>query len=99
LTSKLALGKPEIGGTDPNITLYNNCTDDELHFVMPRGSGNYEDEGDETEQFDAIPTGSWRLQAINELEGFDVEISDVNGYEGKDGNNADSDEEETATPS
>jgi hypothetical protein len=58
LTSKLALRKPEIGGTDPNITLYNNYTDDELHFGMPRGSGNYEDEGDETEQFDAIPTGS-----------------------------------------
>jgi len=40
LTSEVALEKPEIESTDPNIPMDNNCTDDELHFVMPGGSGN-----------------------------------------------------------
>ena len=30
--------------------------DDELHFGMPGGGGEFEDEGDKT---DAIPTASW----------------------------------------
>jgi len=56
LTSEVALEEPEIGSTDPNIPIDNNCTDDELHFGMPGGSGNYEDEGDERDDRDAIPT-------------------------------------------
>jgi hypothetical protein len=32
LTSKVALEEPEIGSTDRNILIDNNCTDDELHF-------------------------------------------------------------------
>jgi len=55
LTSQVALKEPEIGSTDPNIPIHNNCMDDEMHFGMPGGSGNFTDEGDES---DAIPTAS-----------------------------------------
>jgi len=40
LTSKVVLVEPEIGSTDPNIPIDNNCTDDELHSGMPGGSGD-----------------------------------------------------------
>ena len=60
LTSEVALEEPEIGRTDPNIPIDNNCTDDELHFGMPGGSGDFEDEGDESDNRDAIPTTSVR---------------------------------------
>jgi hypothetical protein len=40
LASDVALEEPEIGSTDPNIPIDNNCTDDELHFGMPEGSGD-----------------------------------------------------------
>jgi len=40
LTSEVALEEPEIGRTDPNIPIDNNCRDDELHFGMPWGSGD-----------------------------------------------------------
>jgi hypothetical protein len=55
LASEVALEEPEIGLTDPNIPIDTNCTDDELHFEMPGGSGDNEDEGDETDNRDAIP--------------------------------------------
>jgi hypothetical protein len=38
LVSEVALQEPEIGRTDPNNWIDNNCTDDELHFGMPGGS-------------------------------------------------------------
>jgi hypothetical protein len=60
LTSEVALEDPEIGSTNPNIPLDNNCTDDELHFGMPGGSRDYEDEGDESDEHDAIRTASRR---------------------------------------
>jgi len=60
LTSEVALEEPEIGSTDPNIPIDNNCTDHERHFGMPGGSGDYEDEGNERDVCDAIPTASWR---------------------------------------
>jgi len=60
LASEVALEEPEIGSTDPNISIDNNCTDDELHFGMPGGSGDYEDEGDESDDRNAIPTASRR---------------------------------------
>jgi len=41
LTSKVALEEPEIGSTDPNIPIDNNCMDDELHFGMQGGSRDY----------------------------------------------------------
>jgi hypothetical protein len=60
LASEVALEDPEIGSTDTNIPIDNKCTDDELHFGMPGGSGHYEDEGDESDDRDAIPTASRR---------------------------------------
>jgi hypothetical protein len=93
LTSEVALEEPKIGSTDPNITIDNNCTDDELHFGMPGGSGDFEDEGDES---DVISTASRRQRAATELERFDLGPSDVDGYEGEDGDDADAHEEEEA---
>jgi hypothetical protein len=61
---------------------------------MPGGSGDFEDEGDES---DAIPTASRRRRAATELERFDLGTSDVEVYEGEDGDDADSDEEEDAS--
>jgi len=58
LPSEVALEEAEIGSTDPNILIDKNCTDDELDFGMPGGSGDYEDEGDESDNRDAIPTAS-----------------------------------------
>jgi len=101
LTSEVALEEPQIGSTDPNIPIDNNCTDDELHFGMPGGSGDYEDDGEESDEHDAIRTASWRRQPTTELERFDLGTSDFDGYEGEDGDNADADadadEEEEAS--
>jgi len=58
LTSKVALEVPEIGSTDPIIHIDTNCTDDELHFGIPGGRGEYTDEGDGSDECDAIPTTS-----------------------------------------
>jgi len=85
LNSEVALEEPEIGSTDPNIPIDNNCTDDELHFGMPGGGWDFEDEADES---DAIPTASRRQQASTELERFDLGTGDVDGYEGEDGDDA-----------
>ena len=97
LASEVALEQPEIGSTDPNIQIDNNCKDDELHFGIPGGSGDYEDEGNESDVRDGIPTASWRRRPATELERFDLRTSDVNGYEGKDGDNAYADEEKEAS--
>jgi len=59
LTCEVALEEPEIGSTDPDIPIDNNCTDDEGHFGMRGGSGHDKDEGDESGMRDAIPTASW----------------------------------------
>jgi len=91
LISEVAHDEPEIGSTDSNIPIDNNCTDDELHFGMPRGSGDFEDEGQES---DAIRTDSRQRRPTTELEGFDLGTSDVDGYEGEDSDHADADEEE-----
>jgi hypothetical protein len=91
LASEEALEEPEIGSTDPNIPIDNNCMDDKLHFGMPAGSGDYEDEGDESDDRDAIPTASWLRQSATELERFHLGTSDVDGYEVEDGDNADAD--------
>jgi len=39
LTCEVALEESEIDSSDPNIPMDNNCTDDELPFGMPAGSG------------------------------------------------------------
>jgi hypothetical protein len=56
LASEVALEEPEIGSTDQTIPIDNNCMDDKLHFGMPGGSRDYEDEGDNSDDRDAIPT-------------------------------------------
>ena len=89
----MALEEPEIGSTDSNIPIDNNFTDDELHCGTPGGSGDCDDDGNES---DAIPTASRRRQAATELGRFDLETSDVDRYEGKDGDDADADVEEEA---
>jgi hypothetical protein len=91
LASKVALEEPEIGITDPNIPIDNNCRDDEFHFGMPGGSGDYEDEGDESDNRDAIPTAILRRRPVTELERCYLGTSDVDGYEGGDGDDADAD--------
>ena len=58
LTSKVAFEEPEIGRNDPNIPIDNDCTDDTLHFRMPGGSEGYEDDDEEIEESDAIPSAS-----------------------------------------
>jgi hypothetical protein len=68
----------------------NNCTDDELHFGMPGGSGDFEDDGEES---DAIATASRRRRATTELERFYLGTSDVDWYEGEDGDDADEEED------
>jgi len=55
LTSEVALQEPEIGSTDPNILIDTDCTDDELHLGMSGGTGEFNDEGD---QSDDMPTTS-----------------------------------------
>jgi hypothetical protein len=60
---------------------------------MPGGSGDFEDECDKS---DAIPTASWRRWATTELWRFDLGTSDVDVYEGEDGDQAHTDEEEEA---
>jgi hypothetical protein len=94
LISELALEEPEIVSTDPNIPIDNNCLDDELHFGMPWGRRDFEDEGDDSDMRDAILTTCQRRQAATKLERFDLGICDVDGYEGEDGDHSDGHAEE-----
>jgi len=64
---------------------------------MPGGCEDHDDERDEIDESDAIPTASRRRRAATELERFDLGTSDVDGYEGDDGDDADADEEEEAS--
>jgi hypothetical protein len=68
--------------------------DDELHFGMPGGSGDYEDEGDDSDIHNANPTANRRRRPATELERFDLGTSDVDGYEGEDGDDVDADADE-----
>jgi len=97
LTSRVALEEPEIGSTDQHIPIDNDCTDDKLHFGTPGGSDDYVDDGDEIDESDAIPTASQRRRAATERERFDLGTSDVDRYQGDEGDNADDDEEEEAS--
>jgi hypothetical protein len=58
ITSEVALDEPQIGSTDPNIPIDNNGTNDELHFGIPGVSGDYEDEDNDSDERDGIPTAS-----------------------------------------
>jgi len=99
LTSEVALEEPEIVSTDQNFPIDNTCPDDSLHFGMPGGSGDYEDEGDEGDEHDAITTTSRRRRPTSEHERFDVGTDDTTRYEGNDADDADAkaDEQEEAS--
>jgi len=72
-----------------------NGTVDELHFVTPGGCKDHDDERKEIDERDAIPTASRQYRrAATELLRFDLETSDVNGYEGDDDDYAYADEGE-----
>jgi hypothetical protein len=58
LTSVKALGKPEIGSTDPTIPIDTNYTDGAMHVGKAGGGGDYDDAGDESHKGDDIPTSS-----------------------------------------
>jgi hypothetical protein len=45
LSSEVVLEEHEIGYTDPNIQIDNNCLEDALHFRIPRDSRDCEDAG------------------------------------------------------
>jgi len=49
LTSEVAPDKPENGSADPNIPIKDNCLDDGLLFRMAGGSGDDEDEGNQSD--------------------------------------------------
>ena len=98
-TSEVALEESEIRSTDPDIPMDNNYMHNELHFQMPWGCVEYNDEGDEIDNSDAIPTSSWRRQAATALSRFDLGSSDVDGYEGNNMDHADADKEEEASQS
>jgi len=90
----VALEQPEIAITDPIITIDNYCANDEMHFRMPNGSTDDEDTGDQCDERDVSPTASRRQRPLTELERFDLGTSNVNRYEGEDGDNADADADE-----
>ena len=94
LTSEVAFEEAAIRRSDRNIPIDNNCTYEELHFGIPRGCKNYQDVGDVIDESDANPTASWQRQAATELERFDLGTSDVDRYQGDDGDDADADAEE-----
>jgi len=97
LTSEVAFEEREIGSTDPNIQIGNNCTDDEPHSMMPGGSDDYDDTGDEIDESNAIATPSKLRRAATELERLDLGTSAVDVYDGDNGDNADGAEEEEAS--
>jgi hypothetical protein len=94
LTAEVAPEEAEIGTTDPNIPIDNNCMNDKLHSAIPGDSGIHEDEGDECDIHDAIPTASRCQTPATELKGFELGTSNVDGYKGEDGDKSETDEEE-----
>ena len=99
LTSEVALEEPEIGNTDPNIPIDKYCADHELLCGISGSSGDYADEGDASDEHDAIPTASQQQHPATELKTCDLATSDVDGYKGDVGHDADPDaneEEETS---
>jgi hypothetical protein len=64
LTSDVALEEPEIGSTDQNRPIDNNCTNDALHFVIRGGCEGYDNEGDGIGEGNAIPTTSRRQRNV-----------------------------------
>jgi hypothetical protein len=55
--------------------------DDKLHFGMPEGCEEYDDDGGKSDESDAIPTSSRPRRAPSELVRFDLGTRDVDGNE------------------
>jgi hypothetical protein len=55
VTSEVALEEPEIGSSDQNFPIDNNCTNHKLNVGMAGRCEDYNDEGDESNNRDAIP--------------------------------------------
>jgi hypothetical protein len=91
LASEVVLEEPEIASTDPNIPIDNNCTNGKLCFGMPGGSGDHEDDGNESDERNAFPTASQRRRPTIDLERFYLRTTDIDGYDGDDGNDVDAD--------
>jgi hypothetical protein len=85
LTSKVVLQEPEIRSTDRNIPIDKDSTNDQLHFGMPGGSGDDEEEAEASDVCDAIPTISLQRWPATEFERFNLGSCDFDGYEGQDG--------------
>jgi hypothetical protein len=64
---------------------------------MPGGCQEYDDDGDEIDESDAIPTASRRRRVATELERFALRTSVVDGHECVAGDDADADEGEEAS--
>jgi hypothetical protein len=97
LASKMALDEPEIGITDLNIPIDKIAPMTNFISGCHGAAGITKMKGDESDDCEAIPTASRRQRPLMELEKFDLGTSDVDGYEGDDGNDADADEEEEAS--
>jgi len=97
LSSEVVLAEAKIRSSDPNILIDNNDTDHELHFGMAGGSWDYDDEIDESDVRNTIPTVSRWWRPATEHERYDLGTSDVDGYEVVDRADADADEEEEAS--
>jgi len=96
-TSKSMIEEPEIGLTDTNVPIDNNCTDDELYCGMPGCSGHSKHEGGKCNEGDDIPTSRRRWWTLTEIQRYDLGTSDVDGYGVNDGDIEDADEmEETS---
>jgi hypothetical protein len=94
LTPEVMREEPQIGTTDRNIPMDNNCTDDQLHFRMREGSMDYEDKCDESHSRDDILTASQQQQPATDLKRHNLGTSDVDRSERKDGHDADADPDE-----
>jgi hypothetical protein len=94
LTSNVALEEAMIESSDPYILLYNHYPDDMLHFGLPCGSKDWDNESDTIDESYAIPTTCWRRWAETEFQKFELRTCDVNRYESDNGCNADPDVEE-----
>jgi hypothetical protein len=67
LTSEVAVEQFEMGSTEPNIPMDNNCTDDQLNFGIPWCTLDYDHHGDESNEPDTFPTTSRRPRPTTAL--------------------------------
>jgi hypothetical protein len=98
LISEVALEESEIGSTNLNLPIGNNCTDYTLYLGMRGGSGDYKVEGANNDNLHAIATTSQRQQATIELERFNLRTTDGDGYESAVDDDTDADGKEVTLP-